>query len=82
MHVVGVLGRAKGALDAMDGDMRDRVVERLAGPGADPYSKKQLVSRMTRSARVGSHVIFFHICVADRKVVVPCMAKRGRTHDR
>ena len=82
MYVVEVLKRAKGTLDAMDSGMRDRVIRRLGDLEADPYREMQMVSRKTRRARVGKYRILYHICVPDRKVVVPCITKRGRAYDR
>lgn len=47
-----------------------------------PYAEKQLVSQKVRRARVGDHRVLFCVCAPERKVVVPCITKRGMAYKR
>lgn len=82
MYEIVLLRRAKKALGLMEAGTRERILGRLGDLKDRPYAEKQLVSQKVRRARVGDHRILFHVCAPERKVVVPCITKRGRAYMR
>lgn len=82
MYEIVLLRRAKKALGLVGASTRERIPDRLDDLKGGPCAEKRPVSQKVRRAHVGNHGILFHVCAPERKVVVPCITKRGRAYKR